>query len=119
MYNELVKKMRQQCIDMNCGNCNTCLNGKAADAIEELSVVMRAQKAVLDKFPRWIPVTERLPQQQEKVILAIKDETGDTAFSYTYTGWYSGYGYRFVVDDDYCSWVTHWMPLPEPPKEES
>lgn len=43
MYEELVKKMRQQCADMRCGNCNTCLNGKAADAIEEL---MKAAKAM-------------------------------------------------------------------------
>lgn len=36
MYDELVKTIRKQCSDMDCGNCNTCVKLKAADAIEEL-----------------------------------------------------------------------------------
>ena len=37
MYDELVKTIRKQCADMDCGNCNTCVKLKAADAIEVLS----------------------------------------------------------------------------------
>lgn len=36
MYDELIKTIRKQCSDMDCGNCNTCVKLKAADAIEEL-----------------------------------------------------------------------------------
>ena len=68
MYDELVKRLRdlqsitEHCGEQSCGECeirelcdkydNKTLNGtykEAADAIEELSK------------PRWIPVTERLP----------------------------------------------------------
>jgi hypothetical protein len=91
----------------------------AADAVEALSVVVRAQKAVLDKFPRWIPVTERLPEPKfarEWYLVALesgcvkslayeKEGRTDNLFR---PGWH-----------ETASPVTHWMPLPEPPKEES
>ena len=90
----------------------------AADAVEALSVVVRAQKAVLDKFPRWIPVTERLPEPKfarEWYLVALesgcvkslayeKEGRTDNLFR---PGWH-----------ETASPVTHWMPLPEPPKEE-
>lgn len=34
--NELVATLRRQCVEMDCGNCNTCVKRQAADAIEEL-----------------------------------------------------------------------------------
>ena len=70
MYDDLVKRLRAACMDcklwdsIHCcidGPCDGSISIEAADAIEELGVVVRTQKAVLDKFPRWIPVTERLP----------------------------------------------------------
>ena len=61
---------------------------------------------------QWIPVTERLPEEGQRV-LSVKEEgyveincitnrTGDW-FSRAY---------------DPSSVITHWMPLPEPPKGE-
>lgn len=46
-YDELVKKMREQCNKMTCGDCGTCVMRKAADAIEEL---LKAAK----KMHTWI-----------------------------------------------------------------
>ena len=48
---------------------------------------------------RWIPVTERLPKDSEHILVCYRD------------GW---------VCDQYSpvdGGVTHWMTLPEPPKE--
>ena len=51
MYEKLIKRLRN--VSMEFGQLdhfNNVLLREAADAIEELSVVVRAQKAVLDKF---------------------------------------------------------------------
>lgn len=75
---------------------------------------------------RWIPVTERLPDKEFwdpdrpdededlEVLVMIKGAKMATTLFYNAEGeFYSmdEYGYNFYV-------VTHWMPLPEPPKEE-
>lgn len=69
---------------------------------------------------RWIPVTEQLPKYMENVLVT------DGVFSGM--GWRDFYDYRNTKPrEDY--WIapstnvnelgiTHWMPLPEPPKEE-
>ena len=37
MNDELVATLRRQCVEMDCGNCNTCVKRQAADDIEKLS----------------------------------------------------------------------------------
>ena len=115
-YAELVKALR--CcskIDARNNGCDSCsyeycgedcqnLCGYAADAIEEL----------LAAVPQWISVEDELPDVAEKVL--------------TYNG-------DFVSENWLCTvaskvgrvnvwaysegFVTHWMPLPESPKEET
>lgn len=65
---------------------------------------------------KWISVKDRLPKEDEDII----------AFCYYHESWqaqvchfssnYGGQWYTSVAGQ----WVrvTHWMPLPEPPKEE-
>ena len=66
---------------------------------------------------RWIPVTERLPKHLTSVIVHRKDggifiwEYFDT--SPTDECWIDDSANVYLFYD-----VTHWMPLPEPPKEE-
>jgi hypothetical protein len=80
---------------------------KAADTIEELSK------------PKWIPVTERLPKPDDIVVVAIHDDSGDTPYDVTNVGFYLDVFPLgvWVVENERCSYVTHWMPLPQPPKE--
>jgi hypothetical protein len=54
---------------------------------------------------KWIPVTESLPEETYQV-LTVDDEEWVEIDALGGEGWMS---YRNV---------THWMPLPEPPKEE-
>lgn len=54
----------------------------------------------------WIPVTERLPEKREWVLVRSKLVKMKTDFISNDGTWYTTPG------------VTHWMPLPEPPKEE-
>lgn len=85
---------------------------EAADALEA------QQKRIeeLEKQQRWVPVTERLPEDgSERVLVFVV--TGD----YNYpvgnhpidTDRYWGKHGKWVR---YGDKVTHWMPLPEPPK---
>lgn len=80
------------------------------------------------QIPRWISVDERLPKfvsegynyKITETVLAV-DSTG-----FSYAGYFKVYNYDgsrafYGVDVDVfeCDTysVTHWMPLPEPPKE--
>lgn len=59
---------------------------------------------------RWIPVEERLPKPQENPVIAC-DYTGVCSAWYSPTmGWQYRTGLSGVD-------ITHWMPLPQPPKE--
>ena len=55
---------------------------------------------------RWIPVTERLPEKHEWVLVRSKLVKMKTDFISNEGSWYATPG------------VTHWIPLPEPPKVE-
>jgi len=58
------------------------------------------------KTDGWISKEERVPEMEQEVYIISKSET-DTPSVWTYDG--DG----FV----WCFYVTHWMPLPEPPKQ--
>ena len=60
----------------------------------------------------WIPVTERLPSIDETILVY----DGDVDTGIFYKGAFQRFdenGYPFEI-----SGVTHWMPLPQPPKGE-
>ena len=111
MHDELVKRLRNCVSDTveDCAGCpyqggykgTYCMNGliaEAADAIEELS------------NPRWIPVTERLPEKYHQVLCY-----GVNGMSIDYYSGESSVLGRplFMVSE---ARVTHWMPLPQPPQ---
>jgi hypothetical protein len=65
---------------------------------------------------RWIPVTERLPEEGAEVLVRTSGALASTEIAALTVGttrreWEDLRGELFLGDD-----VTHWMPLPEPPK---
>ena len=63
----------------------------------------------------WIPVTERLPfaeYGESDDVLAL------TEFGMMRTLYFDGGNWCFQSGDPYLHKVTHWMPLPDPPKGE-
>ena len=68
--------------------------------------------------PKWISVKERLPEKGAGNVLIVKKFRGKT---YIDLGEVIG-GNACCYSDEYCiapneHIFTHWMPLPEPPKE--
>lgn len=115
MHDELVKRLRIAAQLADKGLVITpsiCL--ESADAIEELICeVADEHNARLDaeERPRWIPVTERLPEENAQCIVYNKDYG-------PMVGWRVD-GERFRIPGSrFPDHPTHWMPLPEPPVEE-
>lgn len=98
----------------------------------EINALKRAYCAL--ERDRWISVKERLPEDGKNVLCRIEkecmyyDDAGGEVFvmdsfvieGHYRKGKYKGW-YRAVAPDigSYTNNVTHWMPLPEPPKEET
>lgn len=96
----------------NCGIHGCAIMRAAADRLDELS----------QRVPQWIPVTERLPD----------DDAGDWCLVYAYGQ--EGYvmycgavlgvdydpGTKNFFDGSLCitNLVRYWMPMPEPPEDE-
>ena len=121
MYEELIAELREEAEWAKANEWETPIMlsdhlTQAADAIEELSK------------PRWIPAEERLPEEMDRsrgewsaeirpsddVLVWLSHEKRQSVawYSHTYNEW-------TTVDENtvYCfGEVTHWMPLPEPPK---
>lgn len=148
MYDELVKELREAEKEAKELFTNPYrfipYYGKAADAIEELSrgVSVWAKRAMAwaaeaekaEKAHRWIPVTEGLPEDGSLVGKLIADSDGNIRIAsqcaeITLSGGKTVYTdlidlVSLLAEDtpttkwEDCTNITHWMPLPEPPKEE-
>ena len=66
------------------------------------------------QIPKWIPVTERLPESEKCVLVYSKDGgVAEGKYNARFNEWVQ---FRWNVTK--LRNVTHWMPLPEPPKGE-
>ena len=161
MYEELVKRLRTTYEADVIKNHGILL--EAADAIEELSQEHKSVAASLTESvelvrklqsPRWVSVTERLPESGVHVLASCRVKyVGGGGRSYVCDAFYSErfkeqrsteyddieLDYDEQTDEYYlpegwwevirnwdeyefvgiADFVTHWMPLPEPPEEET
>jgi len=138
MYEELIKRLRDNEHEIDCSLCDRdccytdgkvhgkCIIIEAADAIEGLSMKLHGDEAAIAGMkreiermvvsgnkPRWIPVTERLPEDRVEVLVS----SGMFA-PLIEVAFYDGLFYSAWDGETEIAAVTHWMPLPEPPKEE-
>ena len=110
----------------NCGVSGCAVMREAADRIANQSTHIAALQQEIEKLrrqvPRWIPVTERLPENGVNVLCWYEYfRYGDfNAMFATY-----GIGYQFhgnwggEVANGRNAKVLAWMPLPEPPEVEN
>lgn len=139
---EIVQALR--CCAKGLGHDDACENCKvgeiqdrreyiefaAANVIERLT----AENAALREKQRWIPVTERLPDERDAVIILLKDGQvfrGEIRERIALPEWWYFYdasdtdmdmlGVMYPLFDDglwlHENPVVAWMPLPEAPEE--
>lgn len=107
----------------NCGVSGCAVMREAADRIANQSTHVAALQHEIEKLrgqvPRWIPVTERLPDHDELVLVIA---SGKPKENITLDG---AIELATLYSDGWCleTWpewtganVTYWMPLPEPPE---
>ena len=133
----------------NASVCQKELMKQAADAIEDLFAELRMEKVdninltgqLVEEHAKrkWISVKDRLPSQDGYYLVAYKldvipprwhfsvypfslDLYNTDKFDFPRKKYKGKSGFYFYDSEyGYCEddRVTHWMPLPEPPKEES
>ena len=99
----------------------------AADRLENQNAHIAALQQEIEtlrgQVPRWIPVTERLPENGVPALINYIGNDGgkyhpDGTAAWTDHGCFWWEGSLEDCDTEVAVPITHWMPLPEPPKEE-
>ena len=107
------------CVGVSCQECPFC-----DDPIEGGCKVARFIDAIpaadVVEWTRWVSVTERLPSPMRAVLVWAPYKHN------IFMAYLQGNKWYVWGPDDICchNWpeyhaITHWMPLPEPPKEEA
>lgn len=115
-YMELVSELRESAkwadrlavlMGRDVGDSKSPLMRKAADAIEELLAVV----------PHWISVEERLPEVEQSVLFCVFGRSVGEGTYRGHDGFHHVWKMYAVAGTYWDNEVTHWMPLPTPPKE--
>lgn len=107
---EDVKKALACCENADCKACP--YDSVGVSIVECMDALVCDTNAYINqlesRIPKWISVKERLPENYEPVII-FQDNCRNACYGWMING-------RWSVPE----WVavTHWMPMPEPPKEE-
>ena len=118
---------RQVCEEQEENGCKGCPIELAFDRLAAYEDTGFTPEEV--RQMRWIPVEERLPEEQGQYIVFVDGKvTTDFYWVCEDIKWWLSYngGFNALYIDPYSSKpkreppyprVTHWMPLPQPPKE--
>lgn len=89
---------------------NVCMYALMEDALAVIKCL--EEKQATSNESKWIPVTERLPRNNTYILVST-----DCVVIPAY--WHNDRFYSFTaIGIATVGGVTHWMPLPEPPKGE-
>lgn len=101
----------------------------ACESVEREKALAKLEAEVMAacNSVRWVPVAERLPTERGYYLAVIKriapDELGGNLTNVKIMRWL-GEDWRYPlhipewINEAITETVTHWMPLPNPPKEE-
>jgi hypothetical protein len=114
---ELIYESDLVCNKTLCEECdylcsNRCKSSMTADHLLANGVTFAKDTNV----PSWIPVSERLPEEWKEVLVLSEFVCCETAVYLGIPGkWRVTWNHNMLEENS----ITHWMPLPEPPKEEN
>lgn len=132
---KLIKHMREEARDYRDGRTLGRAFADAEDVLDEAATALEQLQAENDRLKegirqmRWIPVEERLPEEQGLyIVFADGEVTTDFYWVCENIKWWLSYngGFNALYIDPYSSKptrdppyprVTHWMALPKTPKE--
>ena len=75
---------------------------------------LRREIQRLQDATKWIPVTEWVPDKEGRYLCVVPIGKSGAVYVQVMNGDRHGFSLEHIYNDD----VTHWMPLPEPPKGE-
>ena len=121
---ELVKALRYCSNDYPCKTCpvelqkyeSACIGVLFKHCIDQIERDQKELAELREKLPQWISCKDRMPPDRTaKYLVTFREAAGalvDVAKYFPGDGW-------FCEDWPVPSHeITHWMPLPEPPKED-
>ena len=96
---------------------------KNGTRIIEYRNAVSAAVSIIRDLPQWIPVTARLPDDDRCVLIVASGKpcenvTLENAQEIAFFCADEGVWFIEAWPDWQTATVTHWMPLPEPPKED-
>lgn len=95
-------------------NLNACNPGTFSERCYQDAINTVTHFPAVDAGPKWISVEDRLPETESRCLVVRYDAVTKTSFIDIL--WFDkGTWWNRVFGGEYS--VTHWMPLPEPPKE--
>ena len=126
MGQKLIEMQKEAVINCQPGaTCSNCTDFGLADCMERRTADYMIANGVT--VQQWIPVTER---KQDLELVEVKAEDMDLfpclvskntqhprRKKIVTKAWYDGIGFMDTDCIDITNEVTHWMPLPQPPKE--
>lgn len=122
MYEELVKRLRNLS-----GTDNIVEFDEAADAIEQLNAeyvslemsMIEANELLRENRNKWYSVANRLPEYGKTVLVyGCQGGIYTAVFKRARNEWERDHWWK-LNSKFHDIHPTHWMPLPEPPKEET
>lgn len=127
MYDELVKRLRSGRYTLE---DLSIILPEAADAIEKLQAqidgwIEQERNALLKSIPKWIPATDRLPEidmsypHHEDYLVQYDSGNMDVASWSNVNRFWTDHVTEPHWNCVQFAEVIAWMPLPEPPKEET
>lgn len=100
-------KLIQESVD----GCATYWAGRIADGLLANGVTFAEDHFREPTKMMWIPVSERLPENDTTVLVYRPSMTKQVRTSYYFNGFHE---WQFDIHGNEV--ITHWMPFPEPPK---